>query len=222
MLRRCSAALVSRCAVLGGAFDPPTTGHVACIQQVLASEKVDKVVVVPCGAREDKGSMSPKLDRYTMTNLAVSECFPGNPNVTVSDIEVHGPGGLATYDLLQELTVKHPDTQFSFMIGSDWLENSYGISEWVSRDGKTGDKLLHEYDFLVIPRHGYVTDGALQKFGPRFSWVSHTATESVNISSTEIRENIASGNYAGVEAYLPTSVLAYLRTHRLYTQHASL
>eukprot|EP01061_Rhynchopus_euleeides_P009778 TRINITY_DN19058_c0_g1_i1.p1 TRINITY_DN19058_c0_g1~~TRINITY_DN19058_c0_g1_i1.p1 ORF type:complete len:221 (+),score=51.59 TRINITY_DN19058_c0_g1_i1:207-869(+) len=215
-MRRCAVLLRLRCAVFGGAFDPPTTGHLACIQQVLSHEHVDQVVVVPCGTREDKPAMSPKLDRYVMTHLAVQEAFPEDFRVRVSDIELREAEGLATYDLLQQLEADHPDTDFNFVIGSDWLEDAHSIKHWQSKAGRTGEALLTRYDFLVVPRHGFMIDGALDRFGPRFSWVSHSPDRSIDISSTEIRQALVGGSYSDIASLVPNSVLSYMQRTSLY------
>ena len=45
-----------RVALFGGAFDPPTNGHLQCCAGIIHSELADEVWMVPCGPRPDKAS----------------------------------------------------------------------------------------------------------------------------------------------------------------------
>ena len=40
--------------VLGGSFDPPTISHLQLCSEVIYAKKFNKVLIVPCGDREDK------------------------------------------------------------------------------------------------------------------------------------------------------------------------
>ena len=91
---------------------------------------------------------------------------------------------------------KVPQNDFSFCIGSDWLQPGTDIRTWESRDPMdpsktvvTGEKLVSEFDFLVMKRLGYEVED-ISHFGPNFSWLKHTNGFSMlesNASSTEIR-----------------------------------
>ena len=43
-----------RIAVLGGSFDPITTGHLKVACEIIHTRKADEAWIVPCGARPDK------------------------------------------------------------------------------------------------------------------------------------------------------------------------
>ena len=57
-------------AIFGGSFDPPTMGHIDLITRCL--NYVSEVVVVPCGYRTDKHTMSSSELRYRMAETAIS------------------------------------------------------------------------------------------------------------------------------------------------------
>lgn len=82
---------------------------------------------------------------------AVSPSFP----IKVTDHEVTQGERMATYDSLCHLRAAHPDCVFSFVIGSDWLQPGTDLRQWESKEGKTGERLLNEFDFIVFPRSGY-------------------------------------------------------------------
>eukprot|EP00930_Biecheleria_cincta_P016283 TRINITY_DN13303_c0_g1_i1.p1 TRINITY_DN13303_c0_g1~~TRINITY_DN13303_c0_g1_i1.p1 ORF type:complete len:600 (-),score=84.57 TRINITY_DN13303_c0_g1_i1:41-1840(-) len=211
-----SAALPAsrkRVAIYGGGFDPVTNSHLTCAAEIIHSQCVDAAWLVPCGPRPDKPRLkTPPIDRYCMCKIAVNFSFSVDFPIMVSDIECFSKEAFATYDLLCSLKDKHPDTDFSFVIGSDWLQPGANMAEWESKnwDWKpgdpeenktivTGDKMLQEFDFLVIHRPGYDVartpddPTGLKQFGPRLSWLvmpeGMTFIEG-NLSSTEIRKRL--------------------------------
>lgn len=204
----------SRVAIYGGAFDPPTNSHLLCASEIVHSRCADEVWLVPCGPRPDKpGLKTSPLDRYVMCQIGVQTTFATDFPIKVSDIECFSERSYPTYDLLCSLRDKHPDCDFCFVIGSDWLQPGSSMAEWTSTNWNwkpgdpehekvvvTGHKMLAEFDFLVIKRPGYevaLTEEdptGLKKFGSRLSWMSmqkgHTFIEG-NLSSTEIRKRTA-------------------------------
>ncbi|KAJ9458581.1 putative nicotinate-nucleotide adenylyltransferase [Diplonema papillatum] len=216
MLRRSPVVLArERWAVFGGAFDPPTKGHVAVIRHLAQSKSVSGVLVVPSGQRPDKPNLSDKLGRYVMTQLTVHSDVQDLQNVIVSDVDFWQKEGLATYDLLKHFTGQHPERDLSFVIGSDWLTSDLHISTWESSEGCTGPKLVREYEFLVVPRPGYDAGEDLSKYEGRFSWVA-PPFKPVDISSTLIRRLIAQGAYDEAAEFVPPAVLSYVRRNGLY------
>eukprot|EP00435_Cladocopium_sp_Y103_P051303 s2360_g15.t2 len=207
------AQQVKRVAVYGGAFDPPTNSHMTCASEIVHSGCADEVWLVPCGPRPDKPKLkTPALDRYCMCQVAVNTVFSPEFPIRVSDIDTRREMAAFTYDLLCSLRDAHPGVQFTFVIGSDWLQPGTSIADWTSLNHNwkpgmpesqkyivTGDKLLREFEFLVIPRPGY--DG--------------------NLSSTEIRtrtrvEACKGGNLQTIEGLIPPGVLSYIRRQELY------
>ena len=165
-------------------------------------------------------------------NQAVSPSFP----IRVADHEILHPALVPTYDSLCYLREHNPDCEFVFVIGSDWLQPGTNIREWTSNEGCTGDRLLNEFDFLVLPRPGYEV-GDLKAFGPRmywltlpegFKWVESNATSTElrkRAKFTSLRELSVAGehesNLRAMDGLLPPSVLAYIRRHRLHEDLAS-
>eukprot|EP00659_Diplonema_papillatum_P015472 gene15472-23635_t len=219
-----------RVAVYGGAFDPVTNGHLSCAAEIVHSGLADEVLMVPCGPRPDKPHMTTKAtDRYVMLQIAVNTSFsPGFP-VKVSDIEIYQPKAMATYDLLSSLRAQQPGVDFVFVVGSDWLQSGQDLRHWTSREGKTGERLVQEFDFLIIKRPGYDLPSNLDTFGPRFSVLSLPHGMNYvdsNVSSTEIRKRVAvseqvrefmAGNHlTSADGLVPTGVLAYIQRQNLY------
>mmetsp|Transcript_48751 Transcript_48751/g.98262 ORF Transcript_48751/g.98262 Transcript_48751/m.98262 type:complete len:246 (+) Transcript_48751:65-802(+) len=234
-----------RVAIYGGAFDPPTNAHMTSAAEIVHSACAEEVWLVPCGPRPDKPKLkTPPIDRYCMCQIAVNTAFTPDFPVKVSDIECFSETAFFTYDLLCTLRQRHPDVDFVFVIGSDWLMPTTNISSWrsLNKDWKpgdpedqksavSGDKLLAEFDFLVIKRPGFEVartpddPTGLARFGPRLSWM--TMPENMNfiegnLSSTEIRTRIPSqqdlqqSTLRSIEGLVPLGVLAYIRRAGLY------
>lgn len=216
-------------AILGGAFDPPSANHMLAASEVIHSGAAQEVWCVPCGRRPDKPKLSDVVDRYMMTQIAVSTSFSADFPVLVSDAEVHAPAMIPTYDLLRLLRDQHPDRSFSLVIGSDWLQPGTDIRQWTSKDpdtGKdivTGDKLVSEFDFLVVPRPGYDVK-ELSDFGPRMKWLKMpegTKLMEGNLSSTEVRKrtgvsfNVLEGPEL-IEGLVTPGVIGYICRKGLY------
>jgi len=198
-------------AIYGGAFDPITNGHLTMAAQIVHSGMTDEVWLVPSGPRPDKPNLKTSvIDRFCMCQLAVNQCFSRNFPVLVDDCECFVEEALATYDLLCALKEKNPGCDFTFVIGSDWLQEGSSMADWDSKNWNwkegdpedqkrivTGHKMLNEFDFLVVKRPGYEVPSTpddptgLKKFGPRMSWLQMpkgvTFVEG-NLSSTEIRK----------------------------------
>eukprot|EP00428_Durinskia_dybowskii_P006962 CAMPEP_0170303976 /NCGR_PEP_ID=MMETSP0116_2-20130129/52323_1 /TAXON_ID=400756 /ORGANISM="Durinskia baltica, Strain CSIRO CS-38" /LENGTH=293 /DNA_ID=CAMNT_0010555949 /DNA_START=76 /DNA_END=958 /DNA_ORIENTATION=+ len=231
-----------RVAIYGGAYDPITNSHLTCASEIVHSGKADEVWLVPCGKRPDKPKLkTPPIDRYVMCQIAVNSTFSPSFPVKVSDIECFEPEAMFTYDLLCSLRKAHPEVDFVFVIGTDWLQEGTNIATWESKnpawkpgdplDKKlvvTGDKLLQEFDFLVVKRPGYEVAPSpgdptgLKRFGPRLQWLAMergmTFIEG-NLSSTELRKRLdPSHRDAGaaeadalrtIDGLVPMGVLAY-------------
>lgn len=112
-----------RVAIYGGTFDPPTNSHMTCASEIVNSGCADEVWIVPCGPRPDKLHLKTSaMDRYCMCQIAVNSCFAPAFPVKVLDIEAYRDTAFYTYDMLCELRDTYPDIDFSFVIGSDWLD----------------------------------------------------------------------------------------------------
>ena len=115
----------------------------------------------------------------------------------------------------------------AFVIGSDWLQPGTDIREWHSKEGRTGEQLLNEFDFLVLPRPGYDVDD-IKAFGPRMYWLTlpenFQMVES-NASSSEVRKRAKTQwladpkhgqNLQALNGLVPPGVHAFCLRNRLY------
>lgn len=174
-----------RVAVLGGSFDPITTGHLKVACEIIHARKADEVWIVPCGVRPDKPSLkTPYMHRLLMCHLAVNTTFGSSFPIRVCDIEGAEKSALATYHLMQRLRNEYPTKTFLFVIGADLLET---LKTWEAPGvPNAGQRLWNECDFLLMERPGYEIPSDLPS---NFTLLTGALKEET--SSSEIRRTRA-------------------------------
>lgn len=186
---------------MGGTFDPVHNGHLVAASEVAALFELDEVVFVPSGRPWQKADrhVSRGEDRYLMTFLATA----GNPQFTVSRIDIERGGPTYTIDTLRDLHRLRPDAELFFITGADALAQ---IFTW--RNHRELFDLAH---FIGVTRPGY-----------RLSRDASVPAESVSllevpalaISSSDIRERVGRG--APIWYLTPDGVVRYIGKRGLY------
>ena len=166
-------------AVLGGTFNPVHYGHINLARNVAATPQVDEVWLSlsplnPFKAGHDIPSARQRLE-------ALEEALKDETNVRATDIELSLPLPSYMIDALDTLTVRHPDLDFTLLIGSDNLE---GFTRW-----RRWQEILERYGLLVYPRHDPNTTlpAALQPYASRITLLADMPLYPV--SSTQLRQS---------------------------------
>ncbi|MBX6390325.1 MAG: nicotinate-nucleotide adenylyltransferase [Frankia sp.] len=188
---------------MGGTFDPVHNGHLVAASEVASLFSLDEVVFVPSGQPWQKADreVSPAEDRYLMTFLATA----GNPQFTVSRIDIDRGGLTYTIDTLRDLRRLRPTAELFFITGADALAQ---ILTW--RDVHELFSLAH---FVGVTRPGYhlAFDASLPA-----ERVSLLEVPALSISSSDIRERVARG--APIWYLTPDGVVRYIAKRGLYRQ----
>lgn len=110
---------MKRIAVLGSAFDPPTLGHFDVIKQCL--EHFDEVWLVPSFRHAFGKNMSPYSQREEMVNLFLKDINHPQVKVVACEPSINPEKNAPIYsiDLLTYLKKKHPNNDYSLVIGPD-------------------------------------------------------------------------------------------------------
>lgn len=186
-------------AVLGGAFDPITLGHLRIAQRV--EQEGLRVLFMPCGDTHSFGKkMLPAPERVRMAELAA----PGR--VTDAEIRANSPYAEATYKIL---TATFGDVYW--IIGSD---NANSMHKW-----HHGEQLKRLIKFVVVHRPGHpLTDAGrwCLEAPHRFLPLSDVG----EVSSTAVRTAIANGDWESAETMLPPAVLHAIRNAGWYASEA--
>lgn len=176
-----------RIAVYSGSFNPLHIGHLAIMEYLSHSRSCDWVylVVSPKNPLKDSISADSGDERY----LAAVEAVRRHPrlHVWVEDIELHMEPPQYTIRTLEALKTREPGNDFRLVMGADNLQ---GIRRW-----REFRRILTEYGVIVYPRKGYdleeIKAGLLEEC--KDYKIELMDAPMVDISSTEIREGLASG-----------------------------
>ena len=174
-------------AIFSGSFNPIHAGHLMLASYMCEFTSVEEVwlVVSPHNPLKETGELLDDHLRLEMVKAAVAPYR----KLKVSDVEFHLPRPSYTIDTLDYLTVQHPGTRFSLIIGGD---NWNQLPLW-----KEYERLLKSYPMLIYPRPGeeVVIPEALRES------VQLVDAPLLEISSTFIRRSIRDGK--DMRAFLP-------------------
>lgn len=178
-------------AVYSGSFNPLHIGHLAIIRHLIGEAGFDMVylIVSPKNPLKDGISSASARDRYNAAIAAVARHFSTSPTgkVKVDDIELTMPEPHYTIRTLDALREREPGNTFTLAIGSDNLAD---IRRW-----RDYGRILKEFGVAVFPRTGFDLEALridLLEEDPAYK-ITLLNAEMVDISSTTIREAIASG-----------------------------
>lgn len=196
-------------AVYSGSFNPLHIGHLAIIRHMIEEAGFDCVylIVSPKNPLKEGISSDSGRDRYNAAIAAVNRHFPSLETssmaevldvssvtedmppckVKVDDIELNMPEPHYTIRTLDALREREPHNTFTLVMGADNLAD---IRRW--RDYR---RILAEYGTAVFPRRCFDLDKIKQDllFEDPAYMIQILDAEMVDISSTRIRDAIASG-----------------------------
>jgi nicotinate-nucleotide adenylyltransferase len=177
--------------VFGGSFNPPHLAHVLAVSVVLATEDIDRILVIPTFQHPFAKTLAPYEDRVAMSELAMGWL----PKVEVSRVEEELGGESRTLRTLEHLQETKPEWALRLLMGADLLLES---PKWFGFD-----RITAIAPPLVLGRAGVELAGAPPAVLPA-------------ISSTDVRAKIAQGRWDELTALVPRAVLAHIRARGLY------
>lgn len=197
-----------RIGIYGGTFSPVHNGHVAAAKAFMEQMWLDVLYVIPTGVTPHKqmdGEVT-AAQRLAMCELA----FADVEGVIVSDMEIRREGKSFTVDTLRALSGE--DRRLFLLLGTDMMLT---LDQWRAPDRifelcypvyirRESDKALDEEIVQKIAQYN-------QKYG---KVVRRIVAEPIEVSSTEVRERIRSGQ--SIDAIVPAPVAAYIKENGLY------
>jgi nicotinate-nucleotide adenylyltransferase len=185
--------MTSRIGLLGGTFDPIHNGHIAIAKTAIQQLKLDKLLLIPAGNPWQKSEFTESKLRLEMVKKAGNDL----EKVEVLDIEVNKSGPTYTFETLQELHKKYPNSELVLILGSDAVA---GLNSW--KEPNLVKTLARIY---VVQRAGDFT----------LDWhFDRIQMPPIEISSTEIREKVK--NNESISELVPKSVNEYISANGLY------
>ncbi len=192
----------------GGSFNPPHNGHLYLAEEVGRLAKLDKIIIIPSNISPQK-SHNGNIDPIHRINMC-KEVFDSSL-FEVSDCEIARGGKSFTVDTLTYLKEQYPDDELYLFMGSDMLLSFHTWYRYedilsmctlcaISRDDEYGAENLRKYADTVL------SVGNVLIFD----------IEPVEVSSSEIRENLKSGK--SCKGLISEKIEKYIKENKLYGQ----
>ena len=188
-----------RTALYFGSFNPIHIGHLIIAQQVVECGAADRLwfVVSPQNPLKPSAGLLNEYHRLHLVELAIE----GNPKFRASNVEFLLPKPSFTIDTLTYLAERHPDEEFSVVMGGDSIQN---VKRW-----KNWETLVARHDVIVYNRPGFEVPKDLPN-----ARIRELNAPLLEISATFIRERIKAGG--SVRYLLPDAVWRYIEENRYY------
>lgn len=157
-----------------GSFNPVHTGHLIIANHVANNTDLQQIwfVVTPQNPFKESSTLLNEYHRLHMIKSAID----GENKLRASSIEFQLPKPSFTVDTLAYLLEKHPEHEFSLIIGSDGFQN---LNKW-----KNYEVLVKNHSFYIYKRPGFEIN---HEWGANIILLSAPL---LDISSTRIREMI--------------------------------
>lgn len=184
-----------------GTFNPIHIGHLIIANHFAEYSGLDQIwmVVTPHNPLKNKQTLLDDYQRLQLVFLATEDY----PKIKPSDIEFKLSQPNYTVNTLAHLQDKHPQHEFSLIMGEDNLKS---LHKW-----KNHEVILQNHEIYVYPRISSELENSIYKTNPKIHVIDAPIVE---ISSTFIRENIK--NKKNVQPLLPSKVWKYIDHNNLY------
>jgi nicotinate-nucleotide adenylyltransferase len=209
----CPAAFPMNVAIFGGTFDPVHRGHLAVARAAQSAHKLGRIYFVPADIppHKQRQPITSFHHRYAMLALALRGEAKFVPSLMEDSRQLpvasrQRPNySIDTVRRFRALLGER-DRLF-FIIGIDAFLD---IGTWYKPQ-----ELMREVEFIVVSRPGFDFKNAPQRTQreteSRIHWLDGV---SENVSSTKVREAVASRRYS--KRLLDEAVVEYIRKEHLY------
>ena len=194
--------------IFGGTFDPVHIGHLIIAEKSREQFSLSRVFFIPVFKHPyNKRIYADPEHRLEMLKIAVST----NPFFEVSDIEIKRGGPSYTFDTINLLKERNPQSEFFLIVG---LDAFFDFPNWYR-----AEELAEKIKLLVAPREKKIEDienikeivkSKLKNF-PEFHFINSPL---IDISSTYIRNCLFKKKT--VKYLIPDEVLEYINRENLY------
>ncbi|CAL4326502.1 Nicotinate-nucleotide adenylyltransferase [Buchnera aphidicola (Brachycaudus tragopogonis)] len=204
-------------AIFGGNFDPIHYGHIYSAEKLAQRLSIEKIILLPNNNPPHRAQTKTSIiDKINMIKLAVYD----NSLFEVSYLEIERKHVFFTVDTLKKIRKKIGFLQsLCFIIGEDNLQSFNLWKDW--------KKILLYSHLLICPRkykkknysltqwiNSHITRDANILHQKPFGYIFFSDIETINISSSQIRENYFSGKSS--YGLLPPMVHKYIILKKLY------
>lgn len=181
-----------------GSFNPIHIGHLILANYMVEYTDMDELwfVVSPQNPFKERKTLLPEIHRYAIVDRAIEE----DDRFKVSNIEFNLPKPSYTVDTLAYLVEKHPNYEFSLIMGQDNLEH---LHKW-----KNAAYLIENHLIYVYPRPN------CKSVNLQSSNINLLDAPMIEISASFIRKAIK--DKKNVSWYLPKGASKYIEEMGFY------
>lgn len=177
--------------IYGGSFNPIHNGHIALARHLLQEAELDEIWFVVSPQNPFKVQQQLLADDKRL--LLVRKALAPYPQLVASDFEFSLPRPSYMWHTLQSMSAQWPDRELHLIIGADnWL----CFDRWYH-----ADDIRSTYPIIIYPRQGYDIEPSTLPQGVRL-----VNTPLYNVSSTEIRADVAAGR--DISSKVPSTILS--------------
>jgi len=191
-----------RTGLLGGTFDPLHYGHLLAAEAAREAADLTEIWLVPSFIPPHKpGPDTDSKMRLGMLEAAVADI----PGYRIEPIEFARQGVSYTIDTVTDLTRRHPDREFYWIVGSDMAND---LPNW-----REPEALASLVTFIALERPDAPLDEDKLPAYIRSKLV-RAPMPRIGLSSTDIRKRCREGR--SIRFMTPDPVYEWIRRHRLY------
>jgi nicotinate-nucleotide adenylyltransferase len=195
-----------RIGILGGAFNPPHTGHLVCAQEAFVQLELDRVLFVPTGQpphRELEADPGAEA-RLEMVELAVAD----DERFAVSRVELDRQGPSYTSDTLRALGEASPEDELFLILGGD---QAASLPTWHEPEEVLSLATVAVVERSNWSRHAIGIKVARLRGVERIRYLDMPL---IQISSSAIRRRAAEGR--PIRYLAPDKVASHIEANGLY------
>jgi len=187
-----------------GAFNPPTVGHLKAAFYAMEKLSLSSVLFVPSKSRyirDEEGKDFAYSDEARLSMLQT--LGKKRPWMAVDNREIESESQPRTYDTLKAI-LSSTGRRYSLLFGSDKLPE-------LQTGWRHVPEILKEFGIVVLPRNGedpermVEEDDYLRSLPDGFFFLP-PLPEIQFVSSTKVRQAIASGDWTTVEKNVPEEI----------------
>ena len=186
-----------------GTFNPIHVGHLVLAEYMLKYGELDRVlfVITPHNPFKQKSTLLPDRERLHLAYLALEDQL----NMQPSDIEFGLPQPNYTAQTMAYLREKHPEANFTLIMGEDNLRS---LHKW-----QNYESIVDHHRILVYPRVGGDYAGTIEE-AQKYPNVAVVDAPRMEISASMIRQSFK--DRKALKNLLPKAVFEYIEGSNLF------
>ena len=198
---------MSRVGILGGTFNPPHIGHLACAERARDQLGLDRVTLMVAGTPphkevpEDPGAEH----RLAMCRL-VADASAG---LCASELELRRTGPSYTITTLRQIHAERPGDELTLIVGGDM---ALSLPTWAEPEA-----ILGLAGLAVAERSGMRREAVLEQLCtlPGGEHAAFLDMPQLDVSSSMVRDAVRAGR--PIRHLVPDQVADYIEQWRIYT-----